>query len=210
MHVRSTFSKRRERLWRILAALRSKSCRLLLIFWPFWTRLNVESLIKSLLSLHIWIVYLVCSISLSFVLQIVLYCLSWKQLVFIWPKYFIICFLIRLKHRFRYFLVINGWTSSAVFPMRYIECALQWINRRERIQLLLYEYGVLPETKILVFSIFSFLVNAWKSFVRNVPDKRARPKRIFPPVSCRLFLRKKWWLLDLFAKRELFENEIQS
>jgi hypothetical protein len=49
--------------------------------------------------------------------------------------------------------------------------------------------SVLPETKTLVFSIFS-LVKIWKSYVPNVPYLRACPKNIFPPVCCRLFLQK--------------------
>jgi hypothetical protein len=49
--------------------------------------------------------------------------------------------------------------------------------------------SVLPETKTLVFSIFS-RVKIWKSYVPNVPYVRARPKKNFPPVCCRLFLQK--------------------
>jgi hypothetical protein len=37
--------------------------------------------------------------------------------------------------------------------------------------------SVLPETKTLVFSIFS-LVKIWKSYVPNVQYVRARPKKI--------------------------------
>ena len=46
--------------------------------------------------------------------------------------------------------------------------------------------SVLPETKTLVFSIFS-LVKRWKSDGPNVPDVRARPKKLSRQfvVACR-------------------------
>ena len=41
--------------------------------------------------------------------------------------------------------------------------------------------GFLPETKTLVYSI-PLEVKVRKSYVLSVPDERAHPKKIFPPV----------------------------